>query len=242
MFHAPFRGAMKQRRSPSPRAPATAAVVDACLRETITFKLAPSRLAALFEHAPIAGPALAVKHAGSVDVFLEAFNDAPRNAILVIDNEGLEDEGCIGDLTAIEAKHAGVQGAVIWGRHRDSAELRTLKFRVTSLGACPAGPNRKTLTRGSIGEARIGPAKVRSGEFTFMDTDGVVFVPADKAPQAIEAAHEIMERERKQAQRVNAGTSLREQFRFADYLKEREKDPKYTLRAHLRRLRAEIEV
>ncbi len=239
MFHAPFRGAMKPRRNPSPRAPATAAVVDACLREEIPFKLAPPRLLPLFEHAPIAGPTLAVKHAGSVDVFLEAFNEAPKGSILVIDNDGMEGEGCIGDLTAIEAQHAGVQGAVIWGRHRDSAELQTLKFPVTSLGSCPAGPNRKTLTRGSIGEARIGPAKVRSGEFAFMDADGVVFVSADKAPQAIEAAREIMERERKQAQDVKEGTSLREQFRFADYLKEREKDAKYTLRAHLRRLRAE---
>lgn len=233
---------MKQRRTPTERAPATAPIVDGCLRETIPFQLGPPNLVFLLPHPPLMGPAIAVKHAGSVDVFLEAFDDAKPGSILVIDNEARDDEGCIGDLTSIEAQHAGVQGAVIWGRHRDSAELRTLKFPVLSLGSCPAGPNRTTVNAGSIGEATIGSATVRTGDLVVLDADGVVFVRAKDAPKAIAAAREIMDRERKQAQAVKKGTTLREQFRFREYLRQRERDPSYTLRAHLRRLRAEIEV
>lgn len=233
---------MKRLRNATKPAPATAAVADGCLREDIPFQIAPPSLVPLFDHPPLVGPALAVKHTGSVDVFLEAFADASPGSILVIDNDALDDEGCIGDLTAIEAQHAGVQGAVIWGRHRDSAQLRTLRFPVMSLGSFPAGPNRKTVKPGSIGEARIGPTIVHAGDRVFVDADGVLFVAEKDAPKAIAAAHEIMERERKQAQAVQDGTSLREQFRFAEYLRLRKQDPSYTLRAHLRRIRAEIEV
>ncbi len=52
----------------------------------------------------IAGRALPVKHYGSVDIFLEAMGTAQPGDILVIDNERRMDEGCIGDLTALEAK------------------------------------------------------------------------------------------------------------------------------------------
>jgi 4-hydroxy-4-methyl-2-oxoglutarate aldolase len=226
----------------TPDIPACAPVADACIREGIRFTVAPPGLVPLFETGPIFGPALAVKHAGSVDVFLEAFNDARPGSILVIDNEARHEEGCIGDLTAVEAQHARVQGAVIWGRHRDSSELRRLRFPVTSLGPCPVGPNRKKPGRGSIGEARIGSQRVTTGDLVFMDADGVIFVAKQDATQVVAAAREIMERERTQAELVKRGTTLREQFRFSDYLAQRKKDPSYTFREHLKRLRAAIEV
>ena len=43
--------------------------------------------------------------------------------IRVIDNSGRLDEGCIGDLTALEAQACGLAGIIMWGAHRDTMEL-----------------------------------------------------------------------------------------------------------------------
>jgi hypothetical protein len=40
----------------------------------------------------------------------------------------------------LEASRAGLSGIVIWGLHRDTAELHIIRLPVFSLGALPAGP------------------------------------------------------------------------------------------------------
>jgi regulator of RNase E activity RraA len=76
--------------------------------------------------APIAGLGGPCRHSGSVDVFLEALEQARPGDVMVIDNEGRDDEGCIGDLVTLEAERAGLAGIVVWGRVRDVAELRRI--------------------------------------------------------------------------------------------------------------------
>ena len=99
---------------------------------------------------PIAGPALPAAHGGSVDVFLEAIEGAPRTGgILVVDDEGRTDEACIGDLVVGEAKAAGLAGIVVWGAHRDAAELARIGLPVWSLGRYPRGRGRSGGVGGS---------------------------------------------------------------------------------------------
>jgi regulator of RNase E activity RraA len=43
---------------------------------------------------------------------------AQPGEVLVIDNGGRLDEGCIGDLTALEAENCGLTGIIVWGAHR----------------------------------------------------------------------------------------------------------------------------
>src|SRR5579862_2944937 len=118
----------------------TAHLADACLRAAVPARCAPSPLQALLPGSRLAGRVCPARHAGSVDIFLEAMEYAAPGDILVIDNDGRLDESCVGDLVVLEALNAGLGGLVIWGLHRDTAELRALGLPVFSIGAIPTGP------------------------------------------------------------------------------------------------------
>src|SRR5687768_3797734 len=121
---------------------ATAQIADACLRLGVPIRSFGGELRPLLPGNCVIGPARPVRHSGSVDVFLEAHEEAQPGDVLVIDNAGRLDEGCIGDLIVMEALAAGLAGITIWGCHRDTAILRSLELPIFSLGACPAGPQR----------------------------------------------------------------------------------------------------
>ena len=70
-------------------------VFDAALRLNIPFRVAPSGIAPVIQGARAAGRVLPAKHFGSVDVFLEAMENAEAGDVLVIDNAGRCDEGCM---------------------------------------------------------------------------------------------------------------------------------------------------
>jgi regulator of RNase E activity RraA len=132
---------------------------------------------------------------------------------------------------------------VVWGAHRDTAELVEIGFPVFSYGRCPSGPRRLDERRSdALLSARFGGTVVSSGFSVFADDDGAVFVPLESTAEVLATAAGIRERERRQAQAVAGGRTLREQFRFEDYLRGRAEDPTLTLRRHLERVGGAIEV
>jgi len=173
----------------------------------------------------------------------EVIRDCKPGDVLVIDNGGRSDEACVGDLTVLETRAAGLDGMLVWGFHRDTAELREIGFPVFSYGASPSGPVRLDPRSGdALAAARFGDWTVGRGDAVFADDDGAVFTPLDAAPAILEAAREIFGRERRQADRVRSGETLRTQLRFGDYLERRRREPDYTLRRHLREIGGAIEV
>jgi 4-hydroxy-4-methyl-2-oxoglutarate aldolase len=204
----------------------TPLVADAALRRKIAFRVAPPGIKPVVPGTRIAGDALPAQHFGSVDVFLEAMQHSQRGNVLVIDNGGRMDEGCIGDLTALEAQVSGLAGIVVWGVHRDTPELRQIGFPVFSYGAWPSGPQR---------------LDVQASDVVFADDDGCLFVSSEDVEELLVTARNIWETERRQAEGIKAGRALRAQLDFARYLEKRTADPSHTFRDHLRNIDGAIE-
>lgn len=219
----------------------TAAVADACVRLKVPARQVTG-LYALIPGRIVAGPVLPVQHAGSVDVFLEALQTVKPGRVLCIDNGGRLDEGCIGDLTVLEAIHHGCVGVLLDGAHRDTSALRQLSLPVWSRGRSPFGPLApRARAKDAIGAASIGGHRVTSDDVVVLDEDGGVFVPADQAPKVWELAARIQKTELEQANLARKGTPLCDQFQVKSYLAARAKDPSLGFRAHLRSIGKAIE-
>src|SRR5689334_14137404 len=220
----------------------TAHLADACIRAQVPVRCASALMRAVVPGSRLAGRACPARHAGSVDVFLEAFETAAPGDVLVVDNGGRLDEACVGDLVALEAQAASMEGIVVWGLHRDTADIRAIGLPVFSLGAIPTGPLRlDPRPPGALDSAVVGDCSVTRDDLVLGDEDGVLFVPSRQAEEIFTLAGTIRDTERRQAERIRAGVSLRSQVRFSDYLAQREQTPALSFREHLRTVGGAIE-
>lgn len=222
---------------------ATPQIVDACMRLKLPYRIAPAGIKPVAPiKSMIQGAAVPVRHYGSVDVFLEALDASHGGGVLVIDNGGRTDEACIGDLTVLETKYAGLTAMVVWGMHRDTSELIQIGFPVLSYGPYPAGPARlNDREPEAFTSARFGDFLVTADDTAFIDQDGVVFVKTADVDAIVGTARSIREREQMQAKAAVQGQSLREQFKFSTFLEQRKTDPTYTFRTHLTAMSRSIE-
>jgi regulator of RNase E activity RraA len=213
------------------------------MRLGVFMRVAPIGIKPLVPGWKIAGRVLPVRHSGSVDIFLEAMQNADAGDILTIDNDGRRHEGCIGDLTILEAKAVGLGGIALWGFHRDTAQLIEIGFPVFSYGSYPAGPKR-AYPRGSdaLEFARFGDFKLSAEDVAFGDDDGVVFALLQDVEEIISVARAIEETEQRQVKAIQAGKTLSRQLKFDEYLKKRSRNPELTFREHLRDIGGAIEV
>jgi 4-hydroxy-4-methyl-2-oxoglutarate aldolase len=220
----------------------TAHLADGCIRAGVRVRCAPSALQAVIPGSRLAGRVVPARHVGSVDIFLEAFEEAESGDVLVVDNGNRADESCVGDLVVLEAQAAGLEGVVIWGLHRDTADVRAIGLPVFSTGSLSTGPQRlddrpeDALEAATVGEWQVSRADLVAG-----DEDGVLFVPLDRAEEVFTLAEQIRDTERRQADLIRSGVSLRDQVGFDAYLAARKQKPSLTFRDHLRAVGGAIE-
>lgn len=220
----------------------TPLIADAILRLKLPVRVAPAGVRSLQAKTRLAGRVLPVRHYGSVDIFLEAMTPAQPGDVLVIDNQGRSDEACIGDLIAFEAQAYGIAGMVVWGLHRDTADLVEIGLPVFSYGAYPFGPQRLDVREPeALHSARLGGFSCTTDDVVFADDDGVLSAPGESIEKVLSAAHAIYQTERRQAELIKGGKTLHEQLKFDQYLTKRVADPSFTLRQHLRESGGAIE-
>lgn len=220
----------------------TAHLADACIRTRIAVRCGPPALQAIIPTSRLAGRVCPAQHVGSVDIFLEAIENASVGDVLVVDNKGRLDESCVGDLVVLEAQAAGLNGVVIWGLSRDTADIRRIGLPVFSLGTLPTGPQRlDSQSADALEWATVGEWKVGREDLVFGDEDGVIFIPASQATEVFSLAEAIRDTEHNQAEQMRAGTSLRAQLDFKTYLALRQRKPNLTFRDYLRGVGGAIE-
>jgi regulator of RNase E activity RraA len=229
--------------TPLPAAPLpTAAIADACVRLGLPLRAAPVTVVPLLPGAPFHGPARTITHLGSVDVLLQTIDGAASGSVLVIDNGGRDDEACLGDLMVLEAREAGLAGIVVWGRHRDTAQLREIGLPLHSTGAYSAGPRRVPPAGSPMFSAFFDGVTVTNADTVVADDDGVLFVATERYEEVCAVAAQIVETEGAQSERMRRGESLRAQLDFAGYLAGQAADPSLTLRRYLSERGGAIEV
>jgi 4-hydroxy-4-methyl-2-oxoglutarate aldolase len=218
-------------------------IVDACVQLSLPVRVGPFGLKPNIAGARAAGPARPARHAGSSDVFLEAIAASAKGDVLVIDNGGRTDEGCIGDLVVGEAFMSGIAGTVCWGTHRDTGAILAFGARVWSLGTCPNGPLelRKRVAT-ALDAANLGSVTVTLEDYVFADDDGVVVVATADLDRIVDTAKDIAAREGAQAARLLKGELLRGQLDLETYVARRNQDPNFTFREHLRSFGGAIEI
>ena len=195
----------------------TPLIADACTHLGVATRVAPTGIRPLLPHHTVAGRALPLRYGGVADPLLELIRVAAPGDVLVVDNQGRVDEGCIGELLALEAHTAGVGGLIVWGAHRDTAALVSSGLPVFSYGPCPAR-QRRPAGQGPTPPAQFGSFVVGRDDVVFADADGVVFVNDEVIAELLRAAAAIGDTKRGRAEAVRGGVGLRSQFWLDDFL------------------------
>jgi regulator of RNase E activity RraA len=89
--------------------------------------------------------------------------------------------------------------------------------------------------------AHFGEHVLTREDAAFADDDGALFLPLARAAEILDTANRIQHVERAQADRVIAGTTLRQQLRFDEFLARRAREPSFGFREHLREIGGAIE-
>ena len=87
----------------------------------------------------------------------------------------------------------------------------------------------------------MGDWTVSRADVVLGDDDGVLFVPATHVEDVLTLAETIRDTERRQAEQIRTGVSLRNQVQFDTYLAQRRQTPSLTFRNHLRAMGRAIE-
>ena len=141
----------------------------------------------------------------------EHLDASPKPVILVAKqtySEGLENlSGLFGGNMTTQFKAFGVEGVVTDGPIRDYVEIKDMKLQYLATGLTSGHGN--TQLRGTGIPVKVAGMTVAPGDIVHMDQCGACKFPADKLPQVLSYATELISREKKeQAKFHEPGFSL----------------------------------
>ncbi|MBO0824597.1 MAG: RraA family protein [Actinobacteria bacterium] len=159
----------------------------------------------------VAGPVITValgpaadgsagRHLGSA-----AIDAAQSGDVIVVAARGRVDAAGWGGVLSLAATVRGVSGVIVDGACRDVDESASLDLPVYALAAVPATARGRQVEVGWNTSVEIAGIAVEPGDLVVADGSGVVFLPARRAAEIIDAAERIAAREADMARRLRAG-------------------------------------
>jgi 4-hydroxy-4-methyl-2-oxoglutarate aldolase len=114
-----------------------------------------------------------------------------------------------GELFSTGARMRGAVGAVMDGYVRDVRRVNEMNFPVFCVGVRALNSKGRATVAGWDVPIRCGGVLVNSGDVLFAEADGVVVIPEKIAPEVMERAIEVAERENRVRSDLLAGSSMR---------------------------------
>jgi regulator of RNase E activity RraA len=172
----------------------------------------------LFPGAQLAGFALTVQTVPAVEV---APAEPYKGELAAVDALGPDDVMVVsacswsfwGELLSTAARARGCRGVVIDGYTRDSRAIAGMGFPVFCRGTHPADSLGRLDVAAHGVPIDCGGVAVEPGDLVLADDDGVVFIPAHLAEQALALAEEKVRGENLVREKLAGGMSATEAFR-----------------------------
>ena len=166
----------------------------------------------------MAGPAMTLcVHTADILMVGKALSDCPKGHVLVIDGQGERNTALWGAITTVCARLKGVEGVVIDGAIRDTAQIRRDRLPVFARGVVPNAGGAEYRGETSV-PIQCGGAVVCPGDWIVSDEDGVVVVPAARLKETVERAERLLQVERAIYRQVRKGKDLGALLRYDELL------------------------
>ena len=155
----------------------------------------------------LAGPALTVDARPADNLILHyAVLKARPGDVLVVDAKGFMEAGPWGDVLTIQAMKLGIAGLVVNGCVRDANLIIGLGFPVFCRGLSIKGTGKNQPGKVNV-PITMGDVLINPGDIVVGDRDGLVVVRQDEVEMAIEKSLAREDKEARQRQAIEAGTS-----------------------------------
>jgi len=114
-----------------------------------------------------------------------------------------------GELFSTGARMRGALGAVLDGYVRDVRRVNEMNFPVFAAGVRATNSKGRATVAAYDVPIRCGGVLVNTGDVLFAEADGVVVIPEKIAPEVLERAIEVAERENRVRADLLAGSTMR---------------------------------
>jgi regulator of RNase E activity RraA len=138
----------------------------------------------------------------------KAIEVVPSGHVLIVDTNGLDVSGTLGDILVARLRVRGVAGVVSDGPMRDVAEMENMDFPVFARGNAAPPSYASMLAADAQVPIGCGGVAVFPGDIVIGDSDGVVILPSAIAE---EVARDAVEQDRLEAyvrERIEGGDSI----------------------------------
>ena len=128
--------------------------------------------------------------------------------VLVVEHHDRSDCAGWGGILSRAAKAVGIAGTIVDGLARDVDEAREVDYPVFARGVTPRTARGRIVETAWNVPIEVGDVHVEPGDLVIADGSGIVFVPARRAEDVLDAAEAIAAKEAAMARAVADGKAV----------------------------------